>query len=143
MSWLDDEARSQLLALLPHHIEVEFVQLMAGTFIFTAAQDYQAVLPDNVDVDFCDALIAQRHQEPAHLPLERHGLYGKIFGICEALLPDELISRPFNINKPHVVYGMGEFLDTPSGLRLRWKLPGWICYFRVRPAHPSHSVMRW
>lgn len=45
VSWLDDAARKALLALLPQHIEVEFVQLMAGTFTFTANPDYQVSCP--------------------------------------------------------------------------------------------------
>lgn len=136
VSWLDDEARAQLLALLPQHIEVEFVQLMAGTFTFTAAQDYQAVLPDNVDIDFCDALTAQRHQVSAPRPLERHGLYGMVLGYYEALLPDELLSRPFSINKPHVVYGMGEFLDNPFRIALALEIAGMDVLFQSSTRSP-------
>jgi adenine/guanine phosphoribosyltransferase-like PRPP-binding protein len=136
VSWLDDEARVKLLALLPQHIEVEFVQLMAGTFTFTAAQGYQAVLPDNVDIDFCDALTAQRHQLSAPRPLERHGLYGVVLGIYKTLLPDELLSRPFNINKPHVVYGMGEFLDTPFQIALALETAGMDVLFQSSTRSP-------
>ncbi|MBQ0832401.1 phosphoribosyltransferase domain-containing protein [Marinobacter sp.] len=136
VSWLDDEARAQLLALLPQHIEVEFVQLMAGTFTFTAAQAYQAVLPDNVDTNFCDALTAQRDRETGPLPVELHGLYGTVFGIHENLPPGELLSRPFNTNMPHVVYGMGEFLDPPFRIALALETAGMDVLFQSSTRSP-------
>ena len=136
VSWLDDEARAQLLALLPQRIEVNFVHLMAGTFTFIAAPDYQATLPDNVDVNFCDVLTAKSHQEPDPLPLERNGLYGMVFGKSEELLPAEILSRPLNINKPHVVYGMGEFLDIPFQTALALEIAGMDILFQSSTRSP-------
>ena len=132
VSWLDEAARTQLLSLLPSHIEIKFVQLMAGTFSFVADPAYQATLPDNVDVDFCNALSAQS----APLPLERQGLYGMLLGTDESLLEDELLSRNLQINKPHVVYGMGEFLDPPFRVALTLEMAGMDVLFQSSTRSP-------
>jgi len=136
VNWLNDEAQAQLLASLPQSIEVQFVQLMSGTFTFTAAPDYQAAMPDNVDVDFCDTLTTKRDQEPAALPLEQHGLYGVVFSKYEELQPDELLSRTFDINKPYVVYGMGEFLDIPFQIALALENAGMDVLFQSSTRSP-------
>jgi adenine/guanine phosphoribosyltransferase-like PRPP-binding protein len=136
VNWLDSEAKSQLLALLPQKIEVEFIQLMAGTFTFAASPDYQAVVPNNVDVDFCDALTTKRDQEPAALPLEQHGLYGVVFSKYEELLPDKLLPHTFDINQPHVVYGMGEFLDIPFRTALALENAGMDVLFQSSTRSP-------
>ncbi|MBT2774989.1 phosphoribosyltransferase domain-containing protein [Halomonas sp. ISL-60] len=132
VSWLDEAARAELLSLLPSNIEINFVQLMAGTFSFAADPEYQATLPDNVDVDFCDALSAQS----APLPLERQGLYGLLLGSYEALLEDEFLSRNLQVNKPHVVYGMGEFLDTPFRVALALERSGMDVLFQSSTRSP-------
>jgi adenine/guanine phosphoribosyltransferase-like PRPP-binding protein len=113
VSWLNDDARAALLAMLPQNIEVAFVQLMAGTFTFTACPEYQAALPDNVDVNLCNVIIAQEHQASEVLPLERCGLYGTVFNTSQASSSGEDLARSLNPSRPHVVYGMGEFLDLP------------------------------
>lgn len=136
VNWLDSEAKSRFEALLPQDIEVEFIQLMAGTFTFTAAPDYQTAVPDNVDVDFCDALATKFYQKPTALPLEQHGLYGVVFSKFEELLPDKLLSRPFDINKSHVVYGMGEFLDIPFRIALALENAGMDVLFQSSTRSP-------
>ena len=135
VNWLDSEAKSQLLALLPQDIEVEFIQLMAGTFTFNAAPNYQAVVPDNVDVDFCDVLTISRYQEPAPVPLEQNGLYGVVFSKHDEL-PDKLLSRTFDINQPHVVYGMGEFLDSHFQIALALENAGMDVLFQSSTRSP-------
>lgn len=136
VSWLDDAARKALLALLPQHIEVEFVQLMAGTFTFTANPDYQVSLPANVDVDFCDALTEQQRQATAPLPLECHGLYGTVFRDDAGLLPEEMLARPLSAQQPHVVYGMGEFLDAPFQIALALENAGVDVLFQSSTRSP-------
>lgn len=132
VSWLDEAARAQLLSLLPSNIEINFVQLMAGTFSFVADPAYQATLPDNVDVDFCNALSTQS----APLPLERQGLYGMLFGTYEAPLEDTFLSRNLQVNKPHVVYGMGEFLDPPFRVALALEKAGMDVLFQSSTRSP-------
>ncbi|MGP9767178.1 phosphoribosyltransferase domain-containing protein [Halomonas sp. AOP13-D3-9] len=136
VSWLDEAARAHLLSLLPSNIEINFVQLMAGTFSFAADPEYQATLPDNVDVDFCNALSAQSATQSAPLPLERQGLYGMLFGSYEAVLEDEFLSRNLQVNKPHVVYGMGEFLDTPFRVALALEMAGMDVLFQSSTRSP-------
>ncbi|WP_085918264.1 phosphoribosyltransferase domain-containing protein [Halomonas sp. CSM-2] len=132
VSWLDDEARVKFLSLLPQGIEVNFVQLMAGTFSFAANPEYRATLPDNVDVDFCDALSTQS----APLPLERQGLYGMMFSTYKALLEDEFFPRKLHISKPYVVYGMGEFLDIPFCVALALETTGMDVLFQSSTRSP-------
>ncbi len=136
VSWLDDEARQSLLSLLPASVDVRFVQLMAGTFTFEANPDYQAVLPGNVDVDFCDVLL--KHPQP--LPIHHHGLQGVVFSDQPVALPDDMQRHvPVNCEQAHatyVVYGMGEFLDLPFQLALAMEQAGVDVLFQSSTRSP-------
>lgn len=126
VSWLTDEARAALLAELPSHVEVHFVQLMAGTYTFTPDPEYRAELPEHVDTDFCSTLMAD-DRPSAPLPIEQDGLFGKVLSLddepwpariaeCHALYTD--LHRSPDITGPLAVYGMGEYLDAPFRLAL-------------------------
>lgn len=135
VSWLTDEERAQLLVALPGHVEVRFVQLMAGEFTFTINPAYQATLPTNVDGAFCDALSRNR-QGQAPLPHEEGGLYGKLFQSTGVTPPEGLLMRPVNLAVPHVVYGMGEFLDAPFRLALSLEKRGMDVLFQSSSRSP-------
>lgn len=120
VSWLSDDARNELLALLPEGLDVRFVQLMAGTFTFTPASDFTPTLPDNVDTEFCDVLMNTDDESPA--PLETEGLYGK--WVTQDAEKDQPEANPVfqnagPISLPVVVFGMGEHLDRPFRLSLK------------------------
>lgn len=132
VSWLDAAARAQLLSLLPSNIEINFVQLMAGTFTFAASPEYQATLPANVDTTFCDVLAVQETPPP----LEREGLYGKVFDTYELEPEDEYLPRNLHVNKPYVVYGMGEFLDPPFRVALALESAGMDVLFQSSTRSP-------
>lgn len=136
VSWLTDDARSQLLAALPAHVEVHFVQLMAGTFTFTPDPDYQAHLPDDVDADFCDVLLNPPPQTEDSRLHEQEGLYGKVMTSTRALPPAVLLDRPIKATVPHVVYGMGEFLDAPFRLALTLEKRGMNVLFQSSSRSP-------
>lgn len=135
VSWLTEEERAKLLVVLPGHVEVLFVQLMAGEFTFTTNPAYQATLPTNVDGAFCDALSWNR-QGQAPLPHEEGGLYGKLFQSTGVTLPEGLLMRPVNLTVPHVVYGMGEFLDAPFRLALSLEKRGMDVLFQSSSRSP-------
>ena len=136
VSWLTDDARTQLLAALPGGVEVRFVQLMAGTFSFTPDPAYRASLPDDVDADFCDVLLATTAQ-PGFAPLhEQDGLYGKVMAPTRARSPEALLDRQIDASVPHVVYGMGEFLDAPFLLALALEKRGMNVLFQSSSRSP-------
>ncbi|MGP8289233.1 phosphoribosyltransferase domain-containing protein [Vreelandella zhanjiangensis] len=136
VSWLDEAARHALLSLLPTNIDVRFVQLMAGTFTFEADPTYRAVLPENVDVDFCDSLLTLSDRFPIH----QQGLFGVKFDSQDAALPDELMTSTLDANldghTPYVVYGMGEFLDFPFKLALAIEQAGMDVVFQSSTRSP-------
>ncbi|WP_162500863.1 phosphoribosyltransferase domain-containing protein [Modicisalibacter coralii] len=137
VSWLTDAARSRLLAALPRHVDVDFVQLMAGTFDFSPDPTYQASLPGDVDTDFCDVLLTSSESPDTPRPLEREGLYGKIL-TATPLAPSREIElhRRLDPSRPHVVYGMGEFLDAPFRLALDLEKQGMDVLFQSSTRSP-------
>lgn len=129
VSWLTDETRRTLLENLPAHIDVRFVQLMAGTFSFTPAKDYQAVLPDDVDTDFSTALLDAEHP----CAIEHDGLHGTFMRMDAHLT---LPQPDINAHAPHVVYGMGEYLDAPFRLALQLEQQGVDILFQSSSRSP-------
>lgn len=140
VSWLTDEARARLLEALPAHLDVRFVQLMAGTFTFTPDADHDAVLPEDVDTDFCDVLMQE--DRAAHpLPLEQDGLFGKRMGHAPDPMPEALRSRLEQVGDPAttgplVIYGMGEFLDAPFRVALALSKAGHDVRFQSSTRSP-------
>jgi adenine/guanine phosphoribosyltransferase-like PRPP-binding protein len=132
VSWLTDAAREALLALLPEGVEVRFVQLMAGTFTFTPCPDYQAVLPDNVDTAFCDAL----KTADTSAPIEAEGLYGRLMGNHPT--PEQPLPRVPSVSRDAdlVVFGMGEYLDAPLRMALQWERDGMDVLFQSSTRSP-------
>ncbi|TVU69998.1 phosphoribosyltransferase domain-containing protein [Cobetia crustatorum] len=140
VSWLTDDARARLLEALPGHLDVHFVQLMAGTFTFTPDPGYHAVLPADVDTDFCDVLIRE-HRSTSTMPLEQDGLFGKRMNHDADPLPEALQTRLEQCGDPAttgpvVIYGMGEFLDAPFRLALAMSHAGHDVRFQSSTRSP-------
>lgn len=133
VSWLSEEDRAQLMTKLPPSIkDVRFVQLMAGRFTFTPYPAYQAVLPSNVDTDFCSALMDQITGQ-RKLPIEREGLHGLHITNGGPELPS--IAKEL-LHLPTTVMGMGEFLDSPFRLALAMESSGGDVVFQSSTRSP-------
>lgn len=130
VSWLTDDARQTLLAHLPAHVEVHFVQLMAGTFTFTPDPDYHSTLPSDVDTEFSAALL--NAEQPC--PIEQEGLYGVFMN--QPAPPSVQTLPAIDKQKPHVVYGMGEYLDAPFRLALQLEQQGVDILFQSSSRSP-------